>query len=304
MSRSLKAHILLVFATLVWGSTFVLIKAALAGITPLAFNAVRMLMAALLLGLIYHRQLRSLTRNAVLAGAAVGFFLFVGYEFQTTGLKYTEATKSAFLTGMSVVLVPILLKIGWKKHINRWTLLGILISFAGLYFLTIPGGAAGLSLFHGINRGDVLTIIAAVAFAFQIVAVGRAAARHRFELVVFTQIASAALFMAITTPILERPHVSWTPAVIWALVITGLFGTVAAFAIQAWAQQFTPPTHTALIFMMEPVFAWVTAAIMGERLGLRSAIGAVMILGGVALSEVLGSAVHPSEELDRGSASP
>lgn len=297
MSRTLKAHILLVLITFVWGSTFVLIKSALDDISPLTFNAIRMVGAALLLGVIHYRQVQRMGRKAWISGGIAGLCLYLGYEFQTTGLKYTSASKSAFLTGFSVILVPIILKIGWKKHINRWTLTGIVISLAGLYFLTVPGEGGGTSGFQRINIGDVLTLACAVCFAFQIVAVARATARHEFGQVVFAQIASAGLFMVVTAAALEKPQVTWSPEVIWAFLITGLLGTVAAFSIQAWAQQFTPPTHTALIFMLEPVFAWVTAFAMGEQLGLRGAAGAVMILGGVLLSEALGSAAHPSEEM-------
>ncbi|HEX7960567.1 MAG TPA: DMT family transporter [Terriglobales bacterium] len=104
------------------------------------------------------------------------------------------------------------------------------------------------------------------------------------------QIAVAAAWMAISVPFApETPHLYLSKIVVWAIVITGLFGTAAAFSIQAWAQQFTSPTHTALIFSLEPVFAWITSyVLLDERLGLRAGLGAVMILSGVLISEILG----------------
>ena len=97
--------------------------------------------------------------------------------------------------------------------------------------------------------------------------------------------------MTITTPILEHPHIAWSPAVISAILITGLLGTAAAFTIQAWAQQFLPATHTALIFALEPVFAWITSFIvLHERLGSRAGAGAALILGGIILAETKGAA--------------
>jgi drug/metabolite transporter (DMT)-like permease len=100
--------------------------------------------------------------------------------------------------------------------------------------------------------------------------------------------------MGVAAPVLEHPHIGWTSRVVWAILITGVLGTAAAFTIQAWAQQFTSPTHTALIFSLEPVFAWITSYVaLGERLGARAAIGAVLILGGVLISELLGAATAP-----------
>jgi drug/metabolite transporter (DMT)-like permease len=100
--------------------------------------------------------------------------------------------------------------------------------------------------------------------------------------------------MGIAAPVLEHPHLAWTSRVVWAIAITALLGTAAAFTIQAWAQQFTSPTHTALIFSLEPVFAWITSYVaLGERLGTRAAMGAFLILGGVLMSELLGSAAAP-----------
>ena len=300
MSRSLKAHILLVLVTLVWGGTFVMIKEALRDASPLLFNAVRMTVAAAALLIVYRRHIARLTRPAAFAGLTVGVFLWIGYEFQTTGLLYTTASKSGFLTGFSVLLVPVFLAIGWKRAVNRWTMLGVVVALFGLYLMTVPGASGGSSVFglEGINRGDVLTIGCAIMFAFQIIFMGRAMQRYRFEQVATLQAATAAVLMIITVPLAENAFLVWSPRVIWAILITALLGTSAAFTIQAWAQQFTPPTHTALIFLMEPVFAWITSYIvLGERLGMRAGVGAVLILGGILVSELKGASSAPREEI-------
>jgi drug/metabolite transporter (DMT)-like permease len=299
VSRALKAHTLLVLVTLVWGATFVVIKQALADISPLLFNAVRMGLAALLMAAIYRRELPRLTRGAVRAGVIVGIFLWLGYELQTTGLKLTTPSKSGFLTGVSVVLVPLILAVGWKRHINRWTVKGVLAAFLGLYLLTVPATDGwGLSQFSSVNRGDLLTLGCALAFAFHIILLGRATQAHRFQQIAILQLAVCVALMALTAPLAEAVYVTWTPRVLWAIAITGILGTAAAFTLQAWAQQFTPPTHTALIFSLEPVFAWLTSyLVLGERLGGRAALGAGLILAGVLLSELKGSPAQPREEL-------
>src|SRR5262249_3026832 len=173
ISRALRAHTLLVLVTLVWGATFVVIKEALADISPLLFNLVRMALAALLMAATYYRELHPFTRGAVRAGVIVGIFLWLGYSLQTTGLKLTTPSKSGFLTGVSVVLVPLILALGWKRHINRWTVKGVLAAFVGLYLLTVPATDGwGLAQFESVNRGDLLTLGCALVFAFHIIFLG------------------------------------------------------------------------------------------------------------------------------------
>jgi drug/metabolite transporter (DMT)-like permease len=286
VSRSLKAHILLVLITLIWGSNFVVIKNALADISPLLFNAVRMSLAAVVLAMIFYRQLPRLGAGAVRSGVLVGVFLFVGNELQTTGLKYTTPSKSAFLTGVSVVLVPVLLAVFWKRGINRLTSIGVVLAFAGLYLLTVPASAgAGLNL-RSMNHGDLLTLGAAVVFAFHIIFIEHATKNHSWQQITVVQVTVTALLMIFTASVAEKVSVVWSPRVLWGIGITGFLSLALAFAIQAWAQQFTPATHTALIFTLEPVFAWLTSFLfLRERLGGRSGLGAACILAGLLISE-------------------
>src|SRR5215471_2703910 len=142
MSRNVKAHLLLILVTFIWGATFVQIKDALRDISPLLFNALRMLLATAALLVLHFPHLRKMNRSTMLAGARVGVFLWAGYEFQTAGLRLTTPSKSAFLTSVSVVLVPIFLLILWRKAIGLWTALGVAAAFVGLFLLTVPAGGA------------------------------------------------------------------------------------------------------------------------------------------------------------------
>ena len=301
MSRSLQAHLLLLAATLVWGSTFLAIKLALADSSPLVFNAVRMTVAAVLLGALFFRQLRSISAGALRAGFAVGTLLWLGYEFQSAGLLYTSASKSAFVTGISVVLVPLLLAVFWRRHVQRFTLAGVAVACAGLYMLCVPA-APGLSIsstFAALNRGDLLTLGCAVSFAVEIIVLGRAALHYDFCHLVPVEIAVCAAWMLVSIPIAE-PHgfLRLTPSLLAAVAYTALPGTVACFIMQAWAQRHTPPTHAALIFALEPVFAALLSYLLiGERLGARGVLGAVLILAGVLASELLGHVPKPEQEL-------
>lgn len=289
MSRSVKAHILLVFATLLWGITFIQIKVALTYVSPLLFNAIRMALAALTMCVIFHKELAGLTIKSVRAGAIVGIFLWLGYEFQTVGLKYTTASKSAFLTGICVVLVPLLLAVFFRRHVNRWVMLGAFAAFVGLFLMAFPNSEANFQ-WSSVNKGDLLSLCCALMFGFQIIFIGRATQKYAFRQIATIQIVVCAALMWITAPIVEHPTVTWNSTVIWALLVTALLCTALAFSVQAWAQQFTPPTHAALIFSLEPVFAGIASWLwMGETLKGRGLAGAVLILGGVLISELKGS---------------
>jgi len=286
--------------TVIWGSTFVLIKRALDDSSPLLLNAVRMSLAAVLLAVYYRKPLARLNRRSFLSGAIVGVFLYLGYAFQTTGLKLTTPSKTAFLTGVSTVLVPVILLIFWKTRSHPWRAVGIALALSGLFLMTVPAGPQGLAAFGQVNRGDLLSIACALAFAFQIVTLGRASERYGFEQVAVLQIAIAAVLMSVTAPVLEHPRMTFSVPVVATILVTGVLGTAVAFTVQAWAQQFTPATHTALIFTLEPVFAWLTSFLyLKENLGLRAGLGALLIMAGILVSELLGQVSEPDQLEER-----
>jgi drug/metabolite transporter (DMT)-like permease len=295
----LRAYLLMTFVVAVWGSTFVVVKGALADATPAAFNLVRMTLAFAILAAVYHRYWRGIRRRQVAAGALVGLCLAAGYQFQTTGLARTTPSKSAFITGLVVVLVPLLSSIPGLRppggRAPRWNaFLGAALAFGGILLLTAPpaAGAGGPSSFlpdlTSINFGDVLTLGCAIAFAFHCIALGHASPRIAFQPLALLQVGFCAVFMALSLPLIEHPHIVWTPRLISALAIAAVLATAAAFSIQSWAQSILPSTHTALILTLEPVFAWITSFVFtGERLGLVPACGALLILSGIALTELV-----------------
>lgn len=285
----------------IWGSTFVLIKNALADATPAAFNLLRMSLAFVLLGVAYHRAWRTIRRSQIAAGALVGLFLAAGYQFQTIGLVRTTPSKSAFITGLVVVLVPLfsiapaLRPPGARSP--RWNaFLGAALAFLGILLLTAPPAATApntnlpalLPDFSSMNLGDILTFGCSIAFAFHCIALGHVSPRIPFQPLAILQVGFCALFMAISLPFIEHPNVHFTPRLITALLIAAALATAAAFSIQSWAQSILPTTHTALILTLEPVFAWITSFLVtGERLGMIPAIGALLILAGIALTELV-----------------
>lgn len=278
LSKRTKAEALLVLVTLIWGSTFVIVKAALADASPLPFIAVRFTLAGLLLFGVLGR--RGLDRAALRRGLALGLFLFGGYIFQTLGLRETTPSKCAFITGFSVILVPMIL-FALGHATSPAGFLGALMGVAGLYFLVAP------SRLGAINRGDVLTLLCAVSFAIHIVLVGWYTRRFSFLHLVPMQILAVGLLATALIPFTRDRHLRLTPRLVLAWLITAVLATGFAFAVQNWAQQFTPPTHTALIFALEPVFAAVTSwLVTDERLGGKALLGSGLILGGMLVSEL------------------
>jgi drug/metabolite transporter (DMT)-like permease len=288
----LRAYLLMLFVVAVWGSTFVLIKSALADASPAAFNLARMTLAFAVLAAAYHRSRRNLKTWQITAGALVGLCLATGYQFQTIGLARTTPSKSAFITGLVVVLVPLFSSIPALRapgaHAPRWNAyLGAAIALLGILFLTAPSTTL-LPDLSTINTGDLLTFGCSIGFAFHCIALGHISPRIDFRPLAVLQVGFCAVFMAISLPFIEHPHIHWTPRILIALLIAAVLATAAAFSIQSWAQSILPTTHTALIMTMEPVFAWITSfLILGERLGLRPASGALMILAGIAITELV-----------------
>jgi len=280
MSQRAKAEALLVVCTIIWGSTFVVVKSALRDASPLPFLAVRFTLAGTLLFFALSRG--RLERRAVVPGVILGLFLFGGFFFQTTGQASTTPSKCAFITGFSVILVPAIMLFRGIR-MRAASLAGGLLGLGGIYLLVLPSGLAA------VNRGDVLTLIGAVAFAFHIVMVGSYTQRYSFVHLVPIQILTGGLLALVAVPLDPVRRFHWTPQLGGAFAVTVLMSTCFAFSVQNWAQQYTPPAHTALIFALEPVFAALTSRLyMGERLGGKVLLGAALILAGMVISEVWG----------------
>jgi drug/metabolite transporter (DMT)-like permease len=296
LSPSTLAHLLLLAVVAVWGATFALVKDALQDASPFLFNLLRMTLAAIALIIVNRRSLRNLTRSTVLSGLVVGIFLAAGYQFQTAGLARTTAAKSAFITGLVVVFVPLLSAIPAIRpasaHAPRWSsAIGALFAFAGLLLLTTPAGTAWANLFASIGPGDLLTLLCSIAFAVHLLSLAHTSPRVPIAQLATLQITAAALVMAITLPLGGRLYLNLTPRLMIALAVTSLLATAAAFTVQSWAQQHLPPTHTALLLTLEPVFAWLVSFLfLGEHLGSRSLIGAGLIFMGILVTELLPTA--------------
>jgi drug/metabolite transporter (DMT)-like permease len=304
ISNKTLARILLLGVVFVWGSTFVLVKDALHDASPLLFNTLRMAIASIALLIANRRHLRHINRKALTSGLIVGLFLAAGYQFQTVGLALTTPSKSALITGLVVVFVPLFTLVPAIRSANTpapgsTTAIGALLAFSGLLLLTTPSGTSPQNLLQHIGFGDLLTLLCAIAFACHLLALSHTSSHVPTGQLATLQIVIAFLLMAITLPLGGRPHLELTPRLLFALAITGLLATAAAFTTQSWAQQHLPATQTALLLTLEPLFACAASFLfLHERLGPRSLIGAILILSGITLTELFSASIptHPGTQ--------
>jgi drug/metabolite transporter (DMT)-like permease len=294
MKRKLRADLALMFCSLIWGVTFVIVKNALDHTSVFVFLAVRFTLAAILMAAFRPSVLATIDREEIFAGLRLAFFMFAGYAFQTTGLQYTTASNSGFVTGSSVVLVPLLLGVFWGRRLTHWLYAGAFAALVGLYFLTVP--AEGLRY---LNYGDVLTFVGAGSYAVHIILVGEFTGEHSVSGLSLIQVAGCAAMAWVMTFVGAAIH--WQPArfekrweLLAAIGVCAVFATAVAFTVQLWAQQYTSPGHAAILFALEPLFAVITSYfVLHERLTSRAMKGAGLVIAGIVIAELLGAPAAP-----------
>jgi len=268
----------LIVVTAVWGVTFVQVKDAVALYPLFAFLALRFAIASVTLAAPAAGRLRSLRREGWVAAALAGSLLGAGYALQTAGLARTTVSSTGFVTGMYVVLTPLLALALFRVHVGAAAWAGVALATAGLALLSgIQAGSVA---------GDLLVLAAAAVYSLQIVLMERYA--PRFDAIAFTLVEMLASFaglmvIALALGQLRVPH-GWT---VWgALVVTGVFASALAFLAQTWAQRRASATQTALAFSLEPVWAaFFGFTLAGDRLGAVGWLGCAVIMAGIVIAE-------------------
>jgi drug/metabolite transporter (DMT)-like permease len=273
----------LIAVTAVWGVTFVQVKDAVEIYPLFAFLAVRFAIASATLAVPAAARLRTLGRRGLAAGTLLGLLLGAGYALQTAGLERTSVSGTGFITGMYVVLTPLIALMLFRSRIGAAAWAGVALSTTGLVML------AGI---HGSAGGDLLVLAGAGVYSLQIVLMERYAPRYdalAFTLVEMAAAGAGLVVVALALGELGVPR-GWT---VWgALLVTGIFASALAFLVQTWAQRRTSATRTALAFAMEPVFAALFGyTLAGDRLGTAGWGGCAAIMGGIVLAEPAAAAV-------------
>jgi len=274
-----RALLVLVLVTAVWGVTFVQVKDAVAIYPLFAFLAVRFLIASATLAVPGARRLRSLGRNGVGAAVVAGALLAGGYALQTAGLERTSVSATGFITGMQTVLTPLLALLLFRSRARRAVWLGIALSTVGLALLAgVHGGSPG---------GDLLVLAGATSYALQIVLLERFA--PRYDAIAFTLLEMVVAFAGLGAIAVARGELAWPHGwTVWgALLVTGVFASALAFLAQTWAQRRTTAARTALAFSLEPVWAaFFGYTLAGDRLGVSGWAGCAVIMSGIVVAEL------------------
>jgi drug/metabolite transporter (DMT)-like permease len=290
----------LITTTLIWGSTFVMAKDLLLSWPPLAYISLRFALAALALVVLFPRQVAGARIREWRAGTILGLLVGTGFALQALGLVYTTPAKSAFITGITTPLVPLVTFLMLRIRPNLENMIGVTLASTGGLLILAPQGEAG------VNFGDVLTLCATLLFAMHITLLSVYVQENDVRQLTVLQIATAAvLFIGVWLLLRavvfsgmnslpefvtrESVELLWNARAAWQLVYLALVATVATFLLWTWGQARTSATHAAIIFSLEPVFATAFAVAVngeGEWMGRRGTLGAVLILTGVIVSEM------------------
>ncbi|MGI8995461.1 MAG: DMT family transporter [Pyrinomonadaceae bacterium] len=302
LKSNLAADAALMLTTLIWGSTFFMAKDILTYWPPLAYLSFRFGLAAVAMAAVFPKQVLGARRDEWRAGALLGLLVGTGFALQAAGQVYTTASKSAFVTGLTTPLVPFVAFVILRVRPSLENLIGVALASAGGALILAPAGGTG-----EVNAGDLLTLAGTSLFATHITLLSVYARRYDVRQMAVLQIAAAAivfllvwgafhgasyLFGASALPAFaarETGALVWNDGIVWQLVYLALIGTFLTFLLWTWGQSRTSPTHAAIIFSLEPIFATAFAvAVLGpnEWMGPRGFIGAALVFAGIIISEI------------------
>jgi drug/metabolite transporter (DMT)-like permease len=283
--KAWKAELLLFFVTFIWGGTFIFTKIGLQDTTPELYVTIRFTIALILALIIFGNKFKKIKKEIIIQGLTLGLIFGGGFVLQTEGLKLTSVTKSAFITGMSVVFTPFVFKLIRKSNVQYWSKIGIIIAFFGLWLFTNPK-------IDSINFGDFITLISTLFWAFYIVLMDvftkdKDSVNETVQLVILQLIGTITVAL-ISHLILYKTnfYLNLSNNLFVSLAYNGILASFILTFIHTSFQRYTTPVKAALIFSLEPVVASVAAVLaLNEILNGREYIGAIILFIGVMTSE-------------------
>jgi drug/metabolite transporter (DMT)-like permease len=280
LKKSIYADLCLLIVAIIWGSGFIVTKNALDSFTPHYLNGIRFIISFLVLSTVFHKKMFKISKEELKAGVIIGLFLFGGFATQTVALQYTTASKSAFLTGTNVVIVPFLVWIVSRKFPGIKPLIGATLTMIGVGFLTFDGSLNSMS------TGDILTLICAILFAAHICSIGHFASKVDPYVEATLQIGVTGI-ISLIIGIFTEPMPVFNSSAVPGILYLALVSTTLAFLIQNVAQRYTTSTHTAIILALESVFGTIFSVIfLNEILNKFMIIGCGIIFIAIIVTEV------------------
>lgn len=280
MTTRARAESALFATALIWGGTFVITKVGLIEVSPVLMVVIRFSVTSLFFLLLFANRILPIPPSAFFKGMLLGVFLCVGFLTQTTGLVYTSASKSAFITGTMVFFTPLLQLLVGRKPLMRGNMVGVVVALAGMWLLTSPEGAE-------FNRGDALTLLCAFMYGCYIVYLDRISHEMSTLQLTFLQSATTSVLALGGLVLLETPVLSVTARSIAALAYLTFLATMLTTYLQTRFQKHTTPTRTVIIFALEPVCAALLAyVVLGEEIGPLGIVGGALIVCGLLVSQL------------------
>lgn len=278
--KRLKAEFFLIIVTIIWGGTFAVIKTGLEDSTPLMLLTVRFGASFLIFTAIYYRKFKYLGKSTIINGIILGVLMFFGYAAQTVGLAYTTASRAGFITFTFALFVPFLQVHFLKKKPLAGNIVGLIIVFCGLWIISKPTGGP-------FNVGDMIMLIAAVAYAFFIIFMDIINKKENPEMMTAIQFFVTAVLSLVASFLFEDPFIILSRDFIFSIVYLVVLGSVFCLYMMNLYQKDTTPMRAVLIYSLEPVFGVIFAIILlGESFSSKEIIGSALILTGVLISEL------------------
>ena len=269
----------LIITAIIWGSGFVASAVALEHYTPYQILAGRFLIGVLILGIVFHKRLRSIKKSTIIKGSILGVFLYIAFVLQTVGLQFTTPSKNAFLTAVNVVIVPFIGFIIYKKKIDIFELSGAILAIIGVAVLSLKFSSE-------INIGDLLTLCCAVAFAFHIFYTSKFVKEEDPVQLTIIQMVAAAIIGC--TVIISKGETTFSMETegLLPLLYLAVFSTTIAFLLQTMAQKFITETKAAIILSTESFWGMAfSVVILSEVMTGKMIIGAILIIAAIIISE-------------------
>lgn len=276
---------LLLITAIVWGSGFVVTAIALEYLTAYQVMAGRFMFAAIILSIVFRKKFKTFTKAVVWKGAVLGTILYIGFAFQTVGLEYTTPSKNAFLTAVNIVIVPLIAYFVYKRRVDRFETAGAVLAVIGIGFLTLEGSMA-------VNIGDILTLICAVAFAFDIFYTNHFVKTENAISLTIVQFITAAILGVSAVLIQGDMPTSIENEAVLAIIYLAVFSTTIAYVCQNVGFKYTTATKGAIILSLEALFGMIFSVLfLHEAMTARLIIGAAIIMGAILLTELKPSLV-------------
>ena len=272
---------LLLITAIVWGSGFVVTAIALEYLTAYQVMAGRFMFAAIILSIVFRKKFKTFTKAVVWKGAVLGTILYIGFAFQTVGLEYTTPSKNAFLTAVNIVIVPLIAYFVYKRRVDCFETVGAILAIVGIGFLTLEGSMAT------INIGDILTLICAVAFAFDIFYTNHFVKTENAISLTIVQFITAAILGVSAVLIQGDMPTSIENEAVLAIIYLAVFSTTIAYVCQNVGFKYTTATKGAIILSLEALFGMIFSVLfLHEAMTARLIIGAAIIMGAILLTEL------------------